>query len=65
MQSGRVIRHIRYDQESYRDAGECVLGIRHRLESGWWLSGIEGPVRGCYIATFGIEEGGLRLLQPA
>jgi hypothetical protein len=60
-----MVTHIRYEQESYRDAGACILGIRRYLDEGWWLSSLEGAGHGAFIATFGFSREGLRLVEPS
>ena len=58
-----MVRHVRYLQERYRSAPECLAAIRAHLERGWWLSSLEGPSHGAYIATFGIDDDGPRLVE--
>jgi len=58
-----MITHIRYEQESYRDAGACILGIRRYLEEGWWLSSLERIGHGAFLATFGFSGDGSRLVE--
>ena len=58
-----MISRVRYAQVTFRDAGECLLAIRRRLEDGWWLSNVESEGRGSFVATFGIEDGPLRIVK--
>ena len=60
-----MVTHIRYEQESYRDAGSCIVGIRRHLEEGWWLSSLEGPSYGAFLATFGFSDDDPRLVEPS
>jgi hypothetical protein len=50
-----VIAHIRYSEQRYRTAAECLEAIRSFLARGWWLSAVER--RGSsYVATFGVDD---------
>lgn len=51
-----MITHVSYCEERYRSAAECIEGIRRRLEHGWWLNGLSGPLKGLYVATFGVSD---------
>ncbi len=51
-----MVSHIRYCQQGYRDATECLEGIRSFLARGWWLSSLEGSRAGGYRVTFGVDD---------
>jgi hypothetical protein len=51
-----MVTHVAYCEERYRTAAECLAGIRKRLENGWWLSELRGPMAGAYIVIFGVSD---------
>lgn|GEM_PF-4452043 len=50
-----MISHIRYSEQQYRDAAECLEGITAFLHRGWWVSSLIRAGRS-YVVTFGIED---------
>ncbi|MEO8540823.1 MAG: hypothetical protein ABI577_13870 [bacterium] len=51
-----MVTHLSYIEETYRNAEQCLAGIRSHIEHGWELSQLRGPQHGPYLAVFRMQD---------
>lgn len=50
-----VVMRVAYEQVFYQRAGECVRGIRQRVDHGWQITEIRGSHDGPFLVIFRID----------
>ena len=59
-----AVKHVVYEQTSYRHPNDCVTGIRQHIDHGWQITEIRGSHDGPYLVVFRLEDVDERLDSP-